>query len=37
MDQPEEARALIVEGNKFRNNRGLDLVDICPGWEACGM
>jgi hypothetical protein len=28
MDQPDEARALILEGNKFRNNKGLDLEDI---------
>jgi hypothetical protein len=35
MAQPEEARAAILEGNKFRNNKGLDLTDICPGWEVC--
>jgi hypothetical protein len=36
MEQPEEARALILEGNVFENNKGLDLDDICPGWEECG-
>jgi len=35
MEQPEEARAAILEGNKFRNNKGLDLTDICAGWEVC--
>jgi hypothetical protein len=37
MEQPEEARALILEGNKFKNNKGLDLEDICsdlPGLEC---
>jgi hypothetical protein len=36
MEHPEEARTAILEGNKFRNNKGLDLEDICPGWEVCG-
>jgi hypothetical protein len=37
MEHPEEARALIIEGNVFENNEGLDLNDICPGWEECGL
>lgn len=28
MDEPEEAHAAILEGNKFRRNKGLDLTDI---------
>jgi hypothetical protein len=35
MEHPEEGRAAILEGNKFRNNKGLDLTDICAGWEVC--